>query len=142
MPIPAFMTKFLMSFFHTLGMEDNGEGNWVQRFVVVGNKLALTTETAEILPKVYECFHTVLDSLVKNIFDSDLKVRRLLLRYVVIQLLSDAAFCLDRWRSKGGGHEKRGEEFDRKLEKWLWRALWDYYISTDVQGRLADMLKD
>ena len=141
MPTPAFMTKFLMSFFHTLGMEEDDKGNWVQRFIVVDDMLALTTETKAILPKVYDCFLTVLDGLVKNLFDNDRKVRRLLLRYVVLQLLSDAAFCLERWQSKGGGCEKLGE-FDRQLEKWLWRATWDYYICTDVQGRLADILRD
>ena len=102
--------------------------------------LALTTETKAILPKVYDCFLTVLDSLVKNLFENDRKVRRLLLRYVVLQLLSDAAFCLERWQSKGGGCEKLGV-FDRQLEKWLWRATWDYYICTDVQGKLADILR-
>ena len=140
MPVPAFLTKFLMSFFHTLGMDDNGEGSWIKRFVIVEDRLALTRETKDVIPKVYNCFLTVLDGLVTNLFDNDLKVKRLLLRYVVIQLLSDCAFCLDRWQSKGGGYEKV-DNFDRKLEKWLWRAMWDYYICTDIQGRFAEMLR-
>ena len=54
-PLPAFLTKFLMSFFHTLGMECDGAGGWVNRFTP-GDRLRLTEQTAAILPKVYNAF--------------------------------------------------------------------------------------
>jgi len=156
-PVPAFLTKLLMSFFHCLGMEDGvsperddnygGEdsgtqptstcvGDWVRRFSVVDEKLILTQETKEILPKLYEAFDFVLCRLDAEIFDGERAVRDLTIRYVVLQLLSDASFCLDRWQSKGGGSSSREGNHHRHLEKWLWRSLWDLFVASDVVDRL------
>ena len=146
-PIPAFLTKFFMSFFHTLGMEDReGVDGWVCRFRVIwpeegGNtggrvKLALTRETEDLLPGVYSAFGTTLDRMVTELFDGEEEgVRGLIIKYVIVQLLSDAAFCLDRWEIKGGGSDRAGNH-QRGLEKWLWRALWDLYIAWDVGSTL------
>lgn len=139
MPIPAFMTKFLMSFFHALGMEETEEDTittWVRRFHVEGGKLALTKETQDLLPLVYEAFGKTLDHFVANIFGNDESVRRLLIKYVVLQLLSDGAFCLLRWEEKGGGRERFGKQAKVTLHKWLWRSLWDLYIASNVYEKL------
>ena len=133
MPRPAFLTKFLMSFFHTAGMEDNGAGSWVRRFDSDDDeKLALTPETKDLIPYLEDTFRHVMDRLIKEIFNGDEKVRKLLTVYVVLQLLSDGAFCLDRWEEKGGGVERTGDSA-RSLEKWLWRSLWDFYIASHVR---------
>ena len=50
------------------------------------------------------------------------------------QLISDAAFCIEKWRIKGGGDEERSEH-QYFLEKWLWRALWDVYASEEIRRR-------
>ena len=140
-PVPAFLTKFLMSFFHCLGMEDiqreaeDSQQGWVRRFSVDDNKLRLTTDTEEILVKVYEAFDFVLGRLDDEIFDGVQAVRDLTVRYVVLQLLSDASFCLEIWKSKGGGSDREGNHHQH-LEKWLWRSLWDLYIASDVVDRL------
>jgi len=148
MPIPAFMTKFLMSFFHALGMEETVEDQvysddvsgkpitWVRRFHIMGGKLALTKETQDLLPLVYEAFGKTLDHFIANIFGNDESVRRLLIKYVVLQLLSDGAFCLLRWEEKGGGRERFGKQAKGTLHKWLWRSLWDLYIASDVYEKL------
>lgn len=128
LPVPAFLTKFLFSFFHTLGMEECSRGSWVNCFEP-GERLRLTAQTASILPKVYESFRATLASLVRDVFEGEEEVRHLLMNYVVLQLLSDCAFCLQRWQDKGGG---QATTQDRTLEKWLWRALWDIYIASDV----------
>lgn len=140
-PIPAFLTKFLMSFFHCLGMEDvqaereDAPQDWVRRFNVDDNSLLrLTSDTVEILAKVYEAFDFVLGRLDDEIFDGEQAVRDLTLRYVVLQLLSDASFCLERWQRKGGGSDREGNHHQR-LEKWLWRSLWDLFIASDVVDR-------
>lgn len=134
-PIPAFLTKFLMSFFHTLGMEEDEKGDWIVRFVQDDlGKLKLTKETMDILPTVMRAFNTTVDRLIKEVFGDEEEIRVLLLRYVVTQLISDAAFCLEKWRIKGGGDELRSGHQDN-LEKWLWRALWDVYISEEVRRR-------
>ena len=131
MPRPAFLTKFLMSFFHTAGMEEGPDGQWVHRFFVVDDKLALTAKTRELIPYLDETFHYVVTRLVQELFEGDENVRRLLIKYVILQLLSDGAFCLDRWEQKGGGAE-RTSGASRRLEKWLWRCLWDIYIAAHV----------
>ncbi len=140
-PIPAFLTKFLMSFFHTLGMEEDEKGDWIVRFEQDDSgKLRLTEETKEILPKVIRAFNTVLDRLIKELFGGEEEIRVLLVRYVVTQLISDCAFCIEKWRIKGGGDELRSEH-QENLEKWLWRALWDVYISEEIRRRyLSRML--
>lgn len=140
-PVPAFLTKFLMSFFHCLGMEDvqaeaeSTQQDWVRRFNVDDNKLRLTSDTEEIMVKVYEAFDFVLGRFDDEIFDGEQAVRDLTVRYVVLQLLSDASFCLERWQSKGGGSDREGNHHQR-LEKWLWRSLWDLHIASDVVDRL------
>ncbi|EED88668.1 predicted protein [Thalassiosira pseudonana CCMP1335] len=134
-PIPAFLTKFLMSFFHTLGMEEDEKGDWVVRFEQDDSgKLRLTEQTKELLPKVMEAFNITMDRLIKELFGGDEDVRLLMLRYVAIQLISDAAFCIEKWRTKGGGDELRSEHQDH-LQKWLWRALWDVYVSEELRRR-------
>lgn len=142
-PIPAFLTKFLMSFFHTFGMEDDDYGSWVVRFVETDNdKLVLTPSTAERVPEMHKAFQYVMDRFIREVFDGDDSVRRVLLQYVVLQLISDAAFCLERWESKGGGKKKycTSKRGQFPLEKWLWRCLWDVFIATDVLNHYKDNL--
>jgi hypothetical protein len=150
MPIPAFLTKFLMSFFHALGMEDVEEEQdttgttkhktrrytWVNRFRMKGGLLCCTPETQALLPGIYDAFSKTMDHFIVNIFGGDERVRRLLIHYVVLQLLSDGAFCLMRWEEKGGGRERVGKYSEVKLHKWLWRSLWDLYIASEVYERL------
>mmetsp|Transcript_19339 Transcript_19339/g.39712 ORF Transcript_19339/g.39712 Transcript_19339/m.39712 type:complete len:950 (+) Transcript_19339:202-3051(+) len=122
-PVPAFLTKFLMSFFHALGMEEDEKGDWVVRFEQDENgKLRLTEKTKELLPKVISSFNITVDRLINELFDGKHRVRELLVRYVITQLISDAAFCIEKWRTKGGGDESRSDH-QYYLEKWLWRAL-------------------
>jgi hypothetical protein len=136
-PLPAFMTKFLFSFLHALGMVDDTskDGNcWVNRFESSssnGNKITLTNETHALITKAYSAFQITLNRLMDTLFDGDDAVRRLLLSYVTFQLLSDASFCLNKWSIKGGGRP-RGCNHQTDLEKWLWRALWDLYIASDL----------
>lgn len=148
-PVAAFLTKYLMSFFHTLGMEDidvvttSGaeaeveavSGMWVRRFMVQENQLHLTKDTADIVPKIYEAFEYTVDRMIQELFDGEEAVRDLLIRYVVLQILSDCAFCVDRWTSKGGGCKSVGNHH-HNLENWLWRAIWDFWIASDVAAKL------
>mmetsp|Transcript_22556 Transcript_22556/g.45085 ORF Transcript_22556/g.45085 Transcript_22556/m.45085 type:complete len:955 (-) Transcript_22556:259-3123(-) len=139
-PVPAFLTKFLMSFFHALGMEDDEKGDWVVRFEQDENgKLRLTDTTKELLPKVISSFNITVDRLINELFDGYEKVRVLLVRYVVTQLISDSAFCIEKWRTKGGGDELRSEH-QYYLEKWLWRALWDIFVSEELRRRYLTRL--
>lgn len=133
MSLPGFLTKFLFSFFHTLGMENDGDGSWVRRFVVVGDKLALTKETLDLLPKAYDAFEECLDRAVEELLDNDRHIRWLLLEYITMQLLSDASFCLQKWEVKGGGKTRDGNH-QMNQEKWLWRALWDIYVAFDINA--------
>jgi hypothetical protein len=112
-------------------MEEDAETGWVRRFNVDGDKLTLTEGTRELLPKAYEAFETCLDRLISDVFDGDNKLRWLLLQYVTLQLLSDTAFCLQRWAIKGGGQDRQ-HNHQKGIEKWLWRALWDIYIACDI----------
>mmetsp|Transcript_22557 Transcript_22557/g.45089 ORF Transcript_22557/g.45089 Transcript_22557/m.45089 type:complete len:959 (-) Transcript_22557:259-3135(-) len=139
-PVPAFLTKFLMSFFHALGMEEDEKGDWVVRFEQDENgKLRLTEKTKELLPKVISSFNITVDRLINELFDGYEKVRVLLVRYVVTQLISDSAFCIEKWRTKGGGDELRSEH-QYYLEKWLWRALWDIFVSEELRRRYLTRL--
>ena len=135
-PIPAFLTKFLMSFFHTLGMEEDENGEWIVRFEQEdeSGRLRLTQQTLNILPKVMEAFNITMDRIINEIFDGEEEIRILLLRYVITQLVSDCAFCVEKWRIKGGGDENRSEH-QYHLEKWLWRALWDVYAGEEIRRR-------
>lgn len=133
--LPGFMTKFLFSFFHILGMEEDEsskDGEWVRRFVAQGDKLALTKETTELLPKAYDAFEVALNRIIEEIFEGDQTLRWLLLEYVTLQLLSDASFCLQRWSMKGGGRPRDDKNHNQGLERWLWRALWDIYVAFDI----------
>lgn len=130
-PLPAFLTKFLFSFFHTLGMvDDKVNGGWVNRFIP-GEKLALTEETKRLLPKACDAFKVTLDRLVDVLFEGEEAVRGLLINYVTIQLLSDASFCLERWTIKGGGHT-RASNHHKSIVEWPWRALWDIYVASHI----------
>ena len=147
-PRPAFLTKFLMSFFHTLGMESNGPGGvWKNRFEIVQGpddnieRLSLTLETKEKIPYLVNVFNTTVDHIIKTVFYDDVSVRQLMLKYVVMQLLSDASFCLQRWEAKGGGAERFGERSKEPLEKWLWRTLWDCYIASFVQSMMVQSVE-
>ena len=131
MSLPGFLTKFLFSFFHTLGMEDDGDGSWVRRFDVVGDKLALTKATRDLLPSAYHAFETCLDRIIVELLDGDDSMRWLLLEYITMQLMSDTAFCLQKWQIKGGGR-KISDNHQMNQEKWLWRALWDMYVAFDI----------
>ena len=101
--LPGFLTKFLFSFFHTLGMEDHpsNKRTWVRRFDIVGDKLAITTETQKLLSKAYDAFGDVLDGIINEVLDGDQSLRFLLLQYVTLQLLSDlfTATPFPRWPS-------------------------------------------
>ncbi|CAB9509669.1 expressed unknown protein [Seminavis robusta] len=138
--VPGFLTKFLFSFFHTLGMQerndgaDNG-GMWIRRFELNHRtkKLNLTTETNRLLAKGYKAFQLSLDRIVKEVFNGDDTVRWLLLQYVTLQLISDASFCLQKWTVKGGGRA-RDMNHQEGLEKWLWRALWDIFVACDINS--------
>jgi hypothetical protein len=154
--LPGFLTKFFFSFFHTLGMQEHEEidpkledplnnstspsKDWVRRFVPTcdndGNlqKLALTEETVDLLPKAYHAFEVALDRIIDEVFDGDDSLRWLLIQYVTLQLLSDTAFCLQRWQIKGGGKD-RNMNHNKGIEKWLWRALWDIYVAYDINTR-------
>lgn len=131
--LPGFLTKYLFSFFHTLGMQEdeNNKDTWVRRFVPRGDKLVLTQDTIELLPHAYDAFQTSLDRVIDELLDGDRHMRWLLLEYVTLQLLSDAAFCLQRWEIKGGG-QARDKNHNKGIEKWLWRAIWDVYIAFDI----------
>jgi hypothetical protein len=132
MPLPAFLTKFLMSFFHVFGMEDDpltNEQVWVNRFKYVDGKLQLRDETKAMIPYIYDAFTEATDHFIKHVFDGDASVRGLLIKYTVLQLVSDASFCLGNWQKKGGGSEIRERE---GIEKWLWRSLWDLYIASHL----------
>jgi len=148
MTVPSFLTKFLMSFFHTLGMEDSEGGGWVNRFeeeraegsaleqkqVMGGARLKLTETTTLRLLEAEAAFKFAIDGLISEIFDGEEAARDLLLRYAVLQLLSDAAFCLAKWELKGGGSERVADSATH-LDKWLWRVLWDLYVATLVFSR-------
>jgi hypothetical protein len=133
-PLPAFLTKLLFSFLHSLGMvDDEVNGGWVNRFVP-GDKLKLTRETKMLVPKAYDALKVTMDRIIEELFDGEEEVRGLLINYSTLQLLSDAAFCLHCWTVKGGGRPQ-GSNHNRNLEKWLWRALWDIYIANDLNTK-------
>lgn len=114
------------------GMEEDENGDWVVRFEQAEGKLKLTEATKKLFPKIFRSFNITMDRLIKELFDGEEEVRILLVRYVVTQLISDAAFCIEKWRTKGGGDESRSDH-QAYLEKWLWRALWDVYASEELR---------
>jgi hypothetical protein len=140
LPLPAFLTKFLFSFFHTLGMVDDAENGrgWVNRFQRANcgsSMLALTPETQRLLPKAYSSFKVAIDRLVKEFFDESehKSVRKILVCYVTLQLLSDSAFCLQRWRKKGGGQARKSNHH-KEIDEWLWRSIWDIFVASDLNS--------
>merc|ERR1711933_377508 len=80
--VPAFLTKFLMSFFHTLGMEDSEGGGWVNRFeeehaegdLLVqtqapgSTRLKLTETTASRLTEAESALKFAISRFIKEIF--------------------------------------------------------------------------
>ena len=128
---PGFLTKFLMSFFHTMGMEDDPVTGWAVRFEGEAT-LKPTQSTLDRIPYLFETFSSTVHHFVDELFSGDERVISLLVKYVVLQLLSDASFCLDRWTQKGGGRKKFGSREKEDLSKWLWRSLWDIYIASIV----------
>lgn len=136
--VPGFLTKFLFSFFHTLGMQEpatDDSNTWVRRFDHNPKtcQLQLTSRTSQLLYLSYSAFERALDRIVNELFNGDDSVRWLLLQYVTLQLISDASFCLQRWTVKGGGRA-RDSNHQEGLEKWLWRALWDIYVACDINS--------
>lgn len=168
MPEPAFLTKFLMSLyvdvedtseffslafishadfffrsFHAFGMEDDGKGSWVHRFEAVHQsnappKLKLTPDTERKISNANVCYQFAVQHFVNNLFHHNTQAAALLVRYTVLQLLSDAGFCLQRWQSKGGGNARFGYNARQDLSKWLWRSIWDLYIASEVCDRFSD----
>ena len=115
-----------------LGMEEDEKGDWVVRFEQAEGKLRPTEATKKLFPQIVHSFNITVDRLIKELFGGEEEVRTLLLRYVVTQLISDAAFCIEKWKTKGGGDESRSDH-QKNLEKWLWRALWDVYASEELR---------
>jgi hypothetical protein len=132
--IPGFMTKFLFSIFHVLGMQETDDGEWVRRFVPQKDKLGITKETTELLADAYDAYEVCMNRIIDEIFDGDQGLRWLLTQYVTAQLLSDAAFCLQRWKMKGGS-QSREQNHNTGIERWLWRALWDSYVAFDINTK-------
>jgi len=132
-PLPALLTKFLMSFFHAAGMEQDGT-SWVCRFSMVDGKAALTPSTVSLLKYIDGTFTTVLKRLINELFQGNDAVQPILIQYIILQLVSDASFCLKRFRKKGGG-DVRLSESSKHLEKWLWRCLWDMFVASHVYAR-------
>ncbi|GKY92726.1 hypothetical protein MPSEU_000242600 [Mayamaea pseudoterrestris] len=100
-PQPAFLTKFLMSIFHVYGMEDNSEKaggtGWVHRFhIAKDGRLELEKGMQVKIDYMFQVYQDATDSFVATLFNGQEKVRRLLASYAVLQLLSDAGFCLNR----------------------------------------------
>ena len=132
--IPGFMTKFLFSIFHVLGMQETDDGEWVRRFVPQKDKLGITKETTELLADAYDAYEVCMNRIIDEIFDGDQGLRWLLTQYVTAKLLSDAAFCLQRWKMKGGS-QSREQNHNTGIERWLWRALWDSYVAFDINTK-------
>jgi hypothetical protein len=113
-------------------MEEDENGDWVVRFEQVEGKLKPTEATKKLFPQIVHAFNITVDRLIKELFGGEEEVRTLLVRYVVTQLISDAAFCIEKWKTKGGGDESRCDH-QKNLEKWLWRALWDVHASEELR---------
>lgn len=113
-------------------MEEDGDGDWVVRFEQTEGKLMPTDATKKLLPTIVHSFNITVDRLIEELFDGEEEVRILLVRYVITQLISDAAFCIEKWKTKGGGDASRSDH-QKNLEKWLWRALWDIYASEELR---------
>ena len=107
--------------YHIVGVEEDEKGDWVVRFEQAEGKLRPTEATKKLFPQILHSFNITVDRLIKELFGGEEEVRTLLLRYVVTQLISDAAFCIEKWKTKGGEDESRSDH-QKNLEKWLWRS--------------------
>ena len=132
MPVALIIHSNLLSVLSYLGMEEDEKGDWVVRFEQAEGKLRPTEATKKLFPQVVHSFNITVDRFIKELFGGEEEVRTLLLRYVVTQLISDAAFCIEKWKTKGGGDESRSDH-QKHLQKWLWRALWDVYASEELR---------
>ena len=126
-------------------MEDDGKGSWVHRFETVHRngfppKLKLTRDTESKLSVAYDGYIFAIKHFVNNLFHENAQAANLMVRYTVLQLISDAGFCLQRWQSKGGGFERFGYSSRQDLSKWLWRCIWDLYIASEVYDRFSEMV--
>lgn len=97
-----------------------------------GERLSLTPETEEKIPYLYQVFAITVSYFIETIFNGE----ELLMKYVALQRLSDASFCLQRWEAKGGGRKRYGDRSNYTMEKWLWRSLWGQYIAAYVHAKL------
>jgi len=138
--LPGFLTKFFFSFFHALGMQDDENGSWVNRFDLSSvtefetsdiGKIQLTKDTKSLLNFACDAFEITLNEIISRIFDGEDAVRWLLHKYMTLQLLSDASFCIQKWTIKGGGRSRQ-DNHQKRIEKWLWRALWDLYVASFI----------
>ena len=78
---------------------------------------------------MHAAFKHTLERLLQEVFNGEEAAQAVLKTYIILQVLSDASFCLERWQAKGGGAERKRQV---PLEKWLWRAIWDLYICSDI----------
>ena len=99
--------------------------------------LKVTRETESKIAVAYESYQYALDHFVKDLFHQNPKAGALMARYTVLQLVSDAGLCLQRWQSKGGGIARFGYTAKQDLSKWLWRSVWDLYIASEVCDRFS-----
>ena len=122
-------------------LRGSSANSWVNRFEPVafadGVKLKLTDETKEKLAWATTAFTETLKQLVNELFCAQKQTCELLVRYTVLQLLSDAGFCVQIWQTKGGGNKDRWRP--PSLEKWLWRALWDIWVASYVEATYKDI---
>ena len=123
-------------------MEEDSKGGWVRRFDIVHRNgsppmLKLTEETQRKISVAYESYQFAIDHFVKELFHENPQATSLMVRYTVLQLVSDAGFCLQRWQSKGGGNQRFGYSAKQNLSKWLWRSIWDLYIASEVCDRFS-----
>ena len=100
----------------------------------------MTAETEGLLACLDETIAHVVEQVTADVFGHSDSVLSVVIRYVVLQLLSDASFCLNRWQKKGGGAYRK-RELSKRLHKWLWRALWDFYVSSHVCTVFEEILK-
>eukprot|EP00929_Paragymnodinium_shiwhaense_P069709 TRINITY_DN35170_c0_g1_i1.p1 TRINITY_DN35170_c0_g1~~TRINITY_DN35170_c0_g1_i1.p1 ORF type:complete len:773 (-),score=203.65 TRINITY_DN35170_c0_g1_i1:187-2421(-) len=157
---PAFVARLLASFWTTLGMEEAKCGSWVNRFKtpdLVGQSvldppneaLQLTHESKQLTDLMGRAFKEALMFFQKEVFDNDAKVCALLVKYTVVEILSDASYVLTKWRElrksdKNPNSRKNKlanlvkaslEETGVMHAQWLWRSLWDFYIAGDIMNR-------
>eukprot|EP00929_Paragymnodinium_shiwhaense_P009663 TRINITY_DN113916_c0_g1_i1.p1 TRINITY_DN113916_c0_g1~~TRINITY_DN113916_c0_g1_i1.p1 ORF type:complete len:723 (+),score=210.83 TRINITY_DN113916_c0_g1_i1:51-2219(+) len=150
---PAFAAKFLSSFFIDIGMEAGDGGVWLNRFhepkgtykTVLqppSEPLNLTAKGELALMRANASFSQALSTFTKDVFGDESAVCELMVRYVILDILSDASFVLARWKQKKTGTDgslspcKLGGKLaktDKECNaQWLWRALFNYYVASSV----------